>query len=106
MKFSSNKLAEIGILPQAVPIVDDDPPTVDDPILIGVKAVALYEVNEVRGYFDNGADTTVTNLLVYLHNYKPYNHKFKYPVRLTGAVDYNDVYPLGEGKLHVLSGSL
>ena len=30
-----------------------------------------------------------------------FNRKFKCSVRLTGAIGSNDVYPLGEGKLHV-----
>ena len=38
---------------------------------------------------------------VYLHDYKPYNRKFKCPVWLTGTVGSNNVYPLGEDKLHV-----
>ena len=100
-KFSSNELAAIDNLPQAIPIFDDNTPAVDDPILIDVKAVAARDGNEFRGQFDNGADATVTNLLVYLHNYKPYDRKFKYPFLLTGAVGSNNVYPLGEGKLRV-----
>ena len=107
-KFTSDELAAYDDLPQAVPILDSNTPTVDEPILIDVKAVALavdpadaYDGNDVRAQFDSGADATVTNLRVYLHDYKPYNRKFKCPVRLTGAVGSTDVFPLGEGKLHV-----
>ena len=82
----SDKLATIDDLPQAVPILANDPPTADNPILIDVKAVAVHEGNEVRGQLDNGTDATVTNLLIYLHNYKPYDRQFKCPGRLTGAV--------------------
>ena len=69
--------------------------------MIDVKAVAAHDSNEVCGQFDNGADTTVTNLLVYLHNSKPYDRKFKCPVQLTSTIGSNNVYPLGEGKLCV-----
>ena len=100
-KFTSNDLAVINELPRAVPILDDDTPAVDDPILIDARTVAVHDGNQVCGQFNNGADTTVTNLLVYLHDYTPYDHKFKYHVWLTGAVGSNDVYPLGEGKLRV-----
>ena len=105
-KFTSD--AADDDLPQAVHILDSNTPTVDEPALIDVKAVALavdpadaYDNNDVRAQFDSGADATVTNLRVYLHDYKPYNRKFKCPVRLTGAVGSTDVFPLGEGKLHV-----
>ena len=84
-----------------VPNLDDNTPAVDNPILIDVQVVAAHDGNEVRAQFDSGANATVTNLWVYLHDYKPYNRKFKCLVQLTGAVGSNDVYPLGEGKLHV-----
>ena len=104
-KFTSDELAEIDKLPQAVPILDEDTPAVDDPILIAVKVVAVYNGNEVHGKFDNGADATVGNFLAYLHDYKPYDRKFKCPVKLTGDVGSNNVYPHGEGKLHVLAAT-
>ena len=88
-------------LPQAVANLDNSTPTVDDPILIDVKAVAAYDGNGVCGQFDNSADTTVTNLLIYLHNYKPCNCQFKCPVWLTGDDSSNDVCSLGKGKLRV-----
>ena len=69
--------------------------------MIDVKAVAAHKGNEVRGQFDNGADANVTNLFVYLHDYKPYNRKFKCLVWLTGAVGFSIIYPLGEGRLLV-----
>ena len=105
-KFTSDELAAFDDLPQAVPILDSNTPAVEEPILIDVKAVAIdpadaYDGNDVRAQFDSGADATVTNLRVYLHDYKPYNRKFKCPVRLTGAVGSTDVFPLGKGKLHV-----
>ena len=95
-KFSSDELATIDNLPQAVPILDEDTPVVNEPILIIVKAIPAHDRNEVRGQFNNGADATVTNLLVYLHEYKLYDRKFKCPI-----VRSNDFYPLGEGKLCV-----
>ena len=71
--------------------------------MIDVKAVtaAAYDGNEVCAQFDSGADATVTNLRVYLYDYKTYNRKFKCLVRLTGAVGSTDIFPFGEGKLHV-----
>lgn len=47
--------------------------------------------DKVCGQFDIDTDTTVTNLLLGLHNCKAYDHKFKYPVGLTSS------YPLGQG---------
>ena len=47
-KFISYELAAIDSLPQAVPILDDNTPTVEDSILIDVKAVAAHDGNEVR----------------------------------------------------------
>ena len=61
-KFTSDELATIDSLPQAVPILDDNTPTVEDPILIDVKAVATHEGNEVCAQFNSGTDATVTNL--------------------------------------------
>ena len=49
----------------------------------------------------DGAEATVTNLLIYLHNYCPYTARFKCPVRLTGTVGTTNIYPLGEGFLHL-----
>ena len=48
-KFSSGDLVEIDKIPQAVPILDDDTPAVDGPILIDTKAVAIHNNNEVSG---------------------------------------------------------
>ena len=84
-KFTSDELAANDDLPQAVPILDSNTPTVEEPVLIDVKAVAVdpadaYDGNDVCAQFDSGADATVTNLFVYLHDYKPYNRKFKCPV--------------------------
>ena len=45
---------------------------VDNPITIEVKGVGV-DSNAVYGKFDNGADATSTNLLVYLHDYKADN---------------------------------
>ena len=70
-KFTSDEPASLAELPQAVPILNDDPSIVDDPIVIDVKAVALDDSSQVGGEFDNGADAVVANLLVYLHNYMP-----------------------------------
>ena len=102
-KFTSNELAAIDNLPQEDPILESDTPTVEDPILADVKAVVAdaYDGNDVRAQFDSGADATLTNLLVYLHDYKPYNRKFKCPVRLTGTIGSTDVFPLGEDKINV-----
>ena len=61
----------------------------DDRDVLTVNAIK-FDKNDptaIRGQFDSGAGVTVTNLLIYLHNYKHYNAKFKYPVKLTGAVD-------------------
>ena len=69
-KFTSDELATIDSLPQAVTILDDNTPTVIDPILIDVKTVAAaaYIGNGVCTQFDSGAGVTVTNLRVYLHD--------------------------------------
>ena len=65
-KFTSDELAAIDILIQEVPILDDNTPTVKNPVLVDVKAAAAaaaaYDGNEVRAQFDSGADATVTNL--------------------------------------------
>ena len=63
-KFTSNKLAAFDSLPQAVPILESNTPTVEEPILIDVKSVVAdgYDGNDVRAQFDNCADATVTNL--------------------------------------------
>ena len=84
-KFTSDEVAAFDNLPQAVPVLESNIPTVEEPILIDVKAFAAdpadaYDINDARAQFDSGADTTVTNLPVYLHDYKPYNRKFKCPV--------------------------
>ena len=98
--FASNKLAAIDNFPQAVHILDKDNLTADKPILIDVKVLAAHDRNEVSCQFYNGADARVNNLLVYVHNYKPYNLKLKCPVWLTSAAGSDNIYPLGEGKLH------
>ena len=81
-KFLSNELINFAELPQAVSILPlaDNPPIVDDLILIDVKVVAVHDSNKVPSQFDIGADATVTNLLIYLHDYKPYGRKFKWHV--------------------------
>ena len=45
-----------------------------DPENITFNAVKISkdDPTTIRGQFDSGADTTVTNLLIYLHNYRPY----------------------------------
>ena len=58
----------ILIQSKSVYVPVDAPPVVDDPITIEVKVVAVDDNDEVRGQFDNGDDTTIPNLLVYLHN--------------------------------------
>ena len=70
---------------------------------VAVNAVAIDndDPSAIRGQFDSGADASVTNLLIYLHKYRPYTPKFKCPVKLTGAVGSEDLYPLGEGFLHL-----
>ena len=40
-KFTSDELAAFGDLPQAIPILESNIPTVEEPILIDVKAVAV-----------------------------------------------------------------
>ena len=40
-KFTSSELIDYAKLPQAVPILDDPPPTIDDSITIEVKGVAI-----------------------------------------------------------------
>ena len=84
-KFTSNELAAFDTLPLEIPILDSNTPTVEEQVLIDVKAIAVdpadaYDGNDVRAQFDSGADETVTNLRVYLHDYKPYNRKFKCPI--------------------------
>ena len=70
---------------------------------ITVNAVAINkdDPTAIHGQFDSSADATVTNLLIYLHSYRPYTQKFKCPVKLTGAVGTNDIHLLGEGFLHL-----
>lgn len=70
-------------------------------VIIKVKAVIIDGKDKVRAQFNTGANASVTNLFVYLHDYKLYDHKYKCPVKLTGAVGSNDTYPLGEGYLHI-----
>ena len=58
-----------------------------DPENITVNSLKISkdDPTAIRGQFDSGADATVTNLLIYLHNYRPYSTRFKCPVILTGA---------------------
>ena len=44
-----------------------------DPDIITVNAVEINKDDStaIHGQFDSGADATVTNLLIYLHNYQP-----------------------------------
>ena len=72
-----------------------------DVITVNAVAIDKDDPTAIRGQFDSGADDTVTNLLIYLHDYRPYTTKFKCPVKLTGAVGTNDIHPLGEGFLHL-----
>ena len=99
-KFFSDQLVECAELPQAIDISDDITPVVAGPIIIEVKGVAYDNAgaltDQACSQFDNGANATVTNLLVYLHDYKAFDHKFKCPVKLTGAISSDNVYPLGE----------
>ena len=73
-----------------------------DPDIITVNAVKITKEDPtaIRGQFDSGANATVTNLLMYLHNYQTYTTKFKCPIKLTSAVGTTDMHPLGEGFLH------
>ena len=61
--------------------------------------VLTVEINKddhtaICGQFDSGVDTTVTNLMIYLHNYQQYNTDFKCPIKLTSAVGTNNIHPL------------
>ena len=72
-----------------------------DVITVNVVEIDKDDPTVVCGQFDSGADATVANLLIYLHDYKQYNTKFKCPVKLTGAIGTKDIHPLGEGFLHL-----
>ena len=74
-----------------------------NPMNITVNDVKITkdDPTAIRGHFDSGANATVTNLLIYLHNYHPYSACFKCPVKFTGAVGSTDIYPLDEGFLHL-----
>ena len=72
-----------------------------DDITVNAIKIAKDDPTAIRGQFDSGADATVTNLLMYLHNYWPYTRRFKCPVRLTGAVGSTDIFPLGGGFLNL-----
>ena len=63
-KFTSDELAAFDDLSQAIPILESNTPTVEEPILIDVKSVVAdgYDGNDVRAQFDSGAEATVTNL--------------------------------------------
>ena len=72
-----------------------------DDIAVNAIAIDNDDLSAIRGQFDSGADATVTNLLIYLHKYQPYTTRFKYPIKLTGAVGSYNLYPLGEGFLYL-----
>ena len=72
-----------------------------DNIIVNAVKIAKDDPTAIRGQFDSGADATVTNLLTYLHNYRPYTRRFKCHVRLTGAIGTDNIYPEGEGFLHL-----
>ena len=48
-----------------------------DNLIVNTIEIDKDDHTAVRGQFDSGADATVINLLIYLHNYKQYNAKFK-----------------------------
>ena len=100
-KFISDDVVNYTKPPQTVPILDKAPPNIDDTITIEVKGVAVEDVDVVCGQFNSGTDATITNLLVYLHDYKAYDREFKCPVKLPGDIGSNNEYPLEEGKLHI-----
>lgn len=50
----------------------------DDPLVYNNKVCGQYNVA--------GTAATVTNLLIYLHDYNAYYHIFKCSVHLTGAI--------------------
>ena len=56
-----------------------------------------------RGQLDTGAKVSCTNLRYILHNYKPFNHHRKSPIRLTAAIDGETlcIVPEGQGQLKV-----
>ena len=70
-------------------------------ITVNAVEITKDDPTAIRGQFDSGANATVTNLLIYLHNYQPYTTQFKCSVRLTGVDGTTDIYPLGEGFLHL-----
>lgn len=72
-----------------------------DVITINTIEINKDDLTPIGGQFDSGADTTVTNLLMYLHLYKYYTTKFKYPVKFTVAVGTKVIYPINEGFLHL-----
>ena len=71
--------------------------------IITVNAVKIDKDDPtvIKGQFDSSNDAIVTNLLIYLHNYKQYTTKFKCPVKLTGAIGTKDIHPLDEEFLHL-----
>ena len=91
----------------------DDIPIYDSPTkvnLLNISTMNDYwfqnpitknDPTAICGQFDSGADATVTNLLIYSHNYRPHTTRFKCPVSLTGAVGTTDIYSLGEGFLYM-----
>ena len=104
LKFTSDQLAKVVELLEVVAIEDDATPTADEPTTTGVNAVTIDEndtiadTDQICGQFEHGANATVTNFLVDLCEYKAYDHKFKCPVKLTGAIGFKlKIYPLGEG---------
>ena len=72
-----------------------------DVITLNAIQIDKDDPTALRGQFDSDADVTVTNLFIYLHDYKQYSTKLKCPVKLTGTVGTNDIHPLGEGFLYL-----
>ena len=68
-------------------------------LTVNVIKIDKDDLTAVCGQFNSSTDAIVTNLLVYLHDYKQYNVKSKCPVNLTGAVGTKDIHPLGQGFL-------
>ena len=53
-----------------------------DDIIFNAVRIAKDDPTAICGQFDSGADATVTNLLTYLHHYRPYTCRFKCPICL------------------------
>ena len=69
--------------------------------------VNLLNVGTMNNYWSRDPDVITVNAVKItkddpiLHNYEPYTTRFKYPVKVTGAVGTTDIHPLGEGFLHL-----